>query len=421
VATHSITTAANVYDSNPMYVGYDGDTDYFVGYMDEIEYWAQATAVFGTQLAYIYTSSMPYVEIDVPVSSLDLGDVNNINNVKLLNVELEKSSSSTGSLGLSLGTYAADKFISGHEGVAQLTHQAFSTFNSPQCVEEFNRNVTRFTQVMDPAFANEYFTLRIYFFSDGRQPISLTGISVSSIDAGQPISAGSDKTVIFGESIRPFSDGGIHMGASYPGLFSVTRNGAAYEYPAFAGMRTGEAWSGATIDVASVEFQRLRLLSVTANNYLISPDSAADLMGQGQNYSEVELGIESGTSNDSMTLIVRPYYVTVYTRDCVGDVILSTLGDTAPTLTIYDAWDNVIEQDYTLTGTDYFSLFGGTYTFKVEQADYVDQEFEIIVDADRDVEMLIAPPKLRGTRLSDDAVVYVESIRISHDIHTIVQ
>jgi hypothetical protein len=122
-----------------------------------------------------------------------------------------------------------------------------------------------------------------------------------------------------------------------------------------------------------------------------------------------------------MMLTVRPYWVHVYTRDHKGDTILSTLGDVAPRLTVYDSNDAVIVQDYYLTGDDYLSLIAGTYTFKVEQVDYADQSFEVSVYTDRVVELLVAPPKLRGTRKEYDTSIYVEAIYVDHDIKTIKQ
>jgi hypothetical protein len=422
VTTHSLTgPPSKIYNQAPIYIGFDGSVDHYEGYLDEIEFLSSAIVAFDPISDPLYSTESPYVEFVVPVSAVNFGNTTNINNVKILHLDLEKSQSSTGGLLVSIGRYgsATPRFMSGRESSLKLTSKNFVAYDAPQVVEELNRNITRFTQLLDIPFNEPYLTMRIYFMSDGSQSVTMTSAKLSYVDDFNAVSAGDDKEVIFGTSIRPFSDGGIATGATYPGPVSMNVDGYPYDLPTHA-VLSGLGYGGEDIS-ANDYFQYIRALTITADNNLIYPLSASNLLGTGQKSTNLLLSLSAGSHTDFMMLTVRPYWVHVYTRDHKGDTILSTLGDVAPRLTVYDSNDAVIVQDYYLTGDDYLSLIAGTYTFKVEQVDYADQSFEVSVYTDRVVELLVAPPKLRGTRKEYDTSIYVEAIYVDHDIKTIKQ
>jgi len=419
VSSRTISIAPYINTSGPLYVGFDGQVNNYIGYMDEFEYRSDATAVFAATTVDLYTKATPYVEIDVPVSSLSLGNINNIEKVKLLYLGIQDSAASTGTFLASVGNYSPGRFLSGREANVGITNTNMVAFDAPQEINEFNRHITRFTQVVTPAFTNEYISLRIYFMSDGRQPLTLTSAKLHFTSLESAVCAGSDKNVLFGSSVRPFSDGGILLGNLWPGQVQMYVDNALFEYPRY------DVFSGQNLAAEDIqdndEFQYVRAITLQADNNLIAPLSASDLIGEGALYKDLSIDLACGSHTEGMVLRVRAPLISVYTRDYKGDTILSTLGDQAPRLTITDENDTVIVSSYYLTGDDEFSLVNGTYTFAIDQVDYADQSFEVIVDGDRDVELLVAPPKLRGTRMTTDANMHVEAFSVSHDLRNIGQ
>lgn len=388
------TTLTTVLSSSaaPFYIGYDpvSESGQYQGIIDDAHFYDAASAVFTTPAAAKYSDATPYVDVFDSVS----GPFFSPNKIII-----DEKDTSRGQIGIA---------ITGDGGAtwnywdgAWIQHVSGHFVNS---VEEANAHLDEFLAIFGSSISQ--FGIRVFLISDGRQFCGVDNVSIVSTDEDHPIRLGQDKQVVFGKSIKPFSD-----------AFTLVRDYVPIENEMALGADISLFIGSEEIVFGDIYYRNviseLRAYSVWADNSLVSP---SDLFGTGELSAEIVYTVsyaddDDRVGTDTLTLTIVPRYVTLLVLDRDKVVIPATVY-------VKDENGNIVIGQFDYTQETVLSLLDGTYTAVVSVGGYDDVEITFAVESDRHLTVMFETP-LEVARNLKRADITIEAIIVESDLQSI--